>query len=295
LYQVEEQDHALDESLDLELMQLSREALENRRPVRLGGDGLPLPLRNTHRSVGAMLSGEIARRYGAVGLPDDTIQINFRGTAGQSFGAWGAGGLTLTLEGEANDYAGKGLSGGKLVVVPPPGAGYDPERSIVVGNVALYGATGGEAYLRGIAGERFAVRNSGALAVVEGTGDHACEYMTGGVVVILGPTGRNFAAGMSGGTAFVLDMWGRFRQSCNLEMVGLEPVESSDDIALLRRLLHQHQEWTGSVVAQRVLTHWQDYLPRFVKVMPHDLRRMLEQRPALVKGVLTPTRWEAAV
>jgi glutamate synthase domain-containing protein 3 len=228
-----------------------------------------------------MLSGEIARRYGAEGLPDDTIQIAFRGTAGQSFGAWAARGLTLLLEGETNDYAGKGLSGGKLVVAPPRGAGYEPERSIVVGNVALYGATGGEAYVRGIAGERFAVRNSGAQAVVEGVGDHGCEYMTGGVVIVLGPVGRNFAAGMSGGTAFVLDMWGRFRQACNLDMVGLEPLARGDDIALVRRLLEQHVAWTDSTVGRRVLANWHEYLPRFVKVMPHDLRRVLEEQDAL--------------
>jgi glutamate synthase domain-containing protein 3 len=224
-----------------------------------------------------MLSGEIARRFGAEGLPDDTVTVALRGTAGQSFGAWGAPGLTLLLEGETNDYAGKGLSGARLVVRPPEHAAYDPERSIVTGNVALYGATSGEAYFRGIAGERFAVRNSGAQAVVEGVGDHGCEYMTGGVVAVLGPTGRNFAAGMSGGIAFVLDLWGRFESSCNTDMVALEPLEAQEDIALLRRLLKRHVEWTGSGVARRVLANWAEYQPRFVKVMPHDLRRVLAQ------------------
>jgi glutamate synthase domain-containing protein 3 len=225
-----------------------------------------------------MLSGEIARRFGPAGLPDGTIRVDFRGVAGQSFGAWGVHGLTLVLEGETNDYAGKGLSGARLVVTPPATAGYKPDRSIVAGNVALYGATAGEAYFRGMAGERFAVRNSGALAVVEGVGDHGCEYMTGGAVLVLGPTGRNFAAGMSGGTAYVLDLWGRFASSCNLDMVGLEPLADREDIALVRRLLKAHLEWTGSDVAQRILLNWNEYLPRFVKVMPHDLRRALAER-----------------
>jgi len=276
---VEQQDHALADSLDNELIRLASGALEHKGPVRLGNHGgPPLDIRNTHRTVGGRLSGEIVRRYGAAGLPDDTIQIAFRGTAGQSFGAWAARGLTLLLQGETNDYAGKGLSGGKLIVAPPPEAGYEPERSIVVGNVALYGATGGEAYFRGLAGERFAVRNSGAHAVVEGVGDHGCEYMTGGLVVVLGPVGRNFAAGMSGGMAFVLDMWGRFPEMCNLDMVCLEPLSTPEDIGLVRRLVKQHRDWTGSSTAHRVLTHWAEYLPRFVKVMPNDLRRVHEEQ-----------------
>lgn len=201
----------------------------------------------------------------------------------------------MILQGETNDYTGKGLSGGKLVVAPPPEAGYDLERSTVIGNVALYGATGGEAYFRGMAGERFAVRNSGAQAVVEGIGDHGCEYMTGGVVVILGPVGRNFAAGMSGGTAYVLDVWGRFPQMCNLDMVGLEPLATREDIGLVRRLLKQHRDWTGSSTAQRVLTHWAEYLPRFVKVMPHDLRRVLEDQEAAAAAEDEARRYRAAV
>jgi glutamate synthase domain-containing protein 3 len=292
--QVEEQNHYLREALDHDLMDMSRAALELRQQVHLGCDGTPLPLRNTQVSVGAMLAGEIARRHGAKGLPADCLKIDFRGTAGQSFGAWCPPGVTLVLEGETNDYVGKGLSGGRIVVRPPERAGYDPERTIVVGNVALYGATGGEAFFRGIAGERFAVRNSGALTVVEGVGDHGCEYMTGGVVVVLGPTGRNFAAGMSGGTAFVLDVWGRFRESCNTEMVGLEQLEDPDDIALLRRLLKRHGEWTHSVVARRVLDNWTEYVSRFVKVMPHDLRSALEQRSSLTDTEV-PCYTEAAV
>jgi glutamate synthase domain-containing protein 2/glutamate synthase domain-containing protein 3 len=276
----ERQDHALEGSLDAELVELAAPALERKASVRI-----ERAIRNTDRTLGAMLSGEIVRHYGAEGLPNDTIHIALCGTAGQSFGAWGARGLTLSLEGETNDYAGKGLSGARLIVAPPPHAGYDPERSIVTGNVALYGATSGEAYFRGIAGERFAVRNSGAQAVVEGVGDHGCEYMTGGVVVVLGLTGRNFAAGMSGGFAFVLDLWGRFESACNTDMVALETIEAKDDIALLRRLLKRHVDLTGSDIAQRVLTNWSEYLPRFVKVMPHDLRRVLAERveePAFV-------------
>jgi len=225
-----------------------------------------------------MLSGEIARRYGGEGLPDGTIRIDFKGVAGQSFGAWLAHGLTLTLEGTTNDYVGKGLSGGRLAVYPSELAAYEPKDSVVVGNVALYGATGGEAYFQGFAGERFAVRNSGAHTVVEGVGDHACEYMTGGVVVVLGPTGRNFAAGMSGGVAFVLDEHDSFERLCNRDMVSLEAVESEEDIALLRGMVERHLEWTGSGVAERVLGDWDELLPRFVKVMPNDLKRVLKER-----------------
>jgi glutamate synthase domain-containing protein 3 len=198
--------------------------------------------------------------------------------AGQSFGAWAARGLTLTLEGTTNDYVGKGLSGGRLAVFPSRVAAYEPEKSIVVGNVALYGATAGEAYFRGFAGERFAVRNSGAHAVVEGVGDHGCEYMTGGVVVVLGPTGRNFAAGMSGGVAFVLDEEDDFEKLCNRDMVSLEAVESDEDVALLRGMVERHLEWTYSAVADRVLENFEELLPRFVKVMPNDLKRVLRER-----------------
>jgi glutamate synthase (NADPH/NADH) large chain len=198
--------------------------------------------------------------------------------AGQSFGAWATKGLTLTLEGTTNDYVGKGLSGGRLAVFPSKVAAYEPEKSIVVGNVALYGATAGEAYFRGFAGERFAVRNSGAHTVVEGVGDHGCEYMTGGVVVVLGPTGRNFAAGMSGGVAFVLDEEDDFEKLCNRDMVSLEAVESDEDVALLRGMVERHLEWTYSAVAERVLENFEELLPRFVKVMPNDLKRVLRER-----------------
>jgi glutamate synthase (NADPH/NADH) large chain len=269
----ESQDHGLERSMDNELIEGCRPALENGEEVRFSH-----PIQNTNRTVGGMLSGEIARRYGGEGLPDGTIRIDFKGVAGQSFGAWAPKGLTFTLEGTTNDYVGKGLSGGRLAVFPSKMAAYEPEKSIVVGNVALYGATAGEAYFRGFAGERFAVRNSGAHTVVEGVGDHGCEYMTGGVVVVLGPTGRNFAAGMSGGVAFVLDQEDRFGKLCNRDMVGLEAVESEDDVALLRGTVERHLRWTGSTVAERVLENWEELLPKFVKVMPNDLKRVLEER-----------------
>jgi glutamate synthase (NADPH/NADH) large chain len=267
------QDHNLGKSMDNELIEKCLPALEKGEQVHF-----PHPILNTNRTVGGMLSGEIARRYGGEGLPDGTIRIDFKGVAGQSFGAWATRGLTLTLEGTTNDYVGKGLSGGRLAVFPSKVAAYEPEKSIVVGNVALYGATAGEAYFRGFAGERFAVRNSGAHTVVEGVGDHGCEYMTGGVVVVLGPTGRNFAAGMSGGVAFVLDEEDVFEKLCNRDMVGLEAVESEEDIALLRGMVERHLGWTYSAVAARVLGNFEELLPRFVKVMPSDLKRVLRER-----------------
>jgi glutamate synthase domain-containing protein 3 len=269
----EDQDHGLEKSMDNELLERCRPALERKERVRFSRSIL-----NTNRTVGGMLSGEIARRHGGEGLPDGTIRIDFHGVAGQSFGAWATKGLTFTLEGTTNDYVGKGLSGGRLAVFPSKVAAYEPEKSIVVGNVALYGATAGEAYFRGFAGERFAVRNSGAETVVEGVGDHGCEYMTGGVVVVLGPTGRNFAAGMSGGVAFVLDEQEVFERLCNRDMVSLEAVEAEGDVALLRGTVERHLEWTGSSVAQRVLENWEELLPKFVKVMPNDLKRVLEER-----------------
>jgi glutamate synthase (NADPH/NADH) large chain len=273
IHHAEEQNHDLHKAMDNELIERCRPALERKEPVRFAH-----PIFNTKRTVGGMLSGEIARRYGNEGLPEGTIRIDFKGVAGQSFGAWLAKGLTLTLEGTTNDYVGKGLSGGRLAVYPSKVAAYEPEKSIVVGNVALYGATAGEAYFRGFAGERFAVRNSGAHAVVEGVGDHACEYMTGGVVVVLGPTGRNFAAGMSGGIAFVLDEQGSFDRLCNKDMVSLEVVDSEENVALLRGMVERHLEWTGSKVAERVLENWDELLCRFVKVMPNDLKRVLQER-----------------
>jgi len=267
------QDHGLEKSLDNELIERCTPALEDGEEIHF-----ERAITNTKRTVGGMLSGEVARRYGNDGLPDGTVRIDFHGVAGQSFGAWLARGLTFTLEGTTNDYVGKGLSGGRLAVFPSRLAAYNPTRNVVVGNVALYGATAGEAYFRGFAGERFAVRNSGAHAVVEGVGDHACEYMTGGVVVVLGETGRNFAAGMSGGVAFVLDEEGRFERLCNMDMVGLEPVESEEDIELLRGMVEGHLEWSGSERARRVLDQWDEILPHFIKVMPHDLRRVLQER-----------------
>jgi len=265
---VQSQDHGLDAALDHELIARSAAALEHGTPVEFS-----LPIRNVNRTVGTMLGSEISRRYGAEGLPDDTIRISFRGSAGQSFGAFVPSGVSLTLEGDANDYWGKGLSGGRLVVYPPPASTFVPEENVIIGNVALYGATGGETYVRGLAGERFAVRNSGAVAVVEGIGDHGCEYMTGGRVVVLGRTGRNFAAGMSGGIAYVLDVNGDFEQRCNTGMVDLEPLDA-DDEALVRDLVARHVEFTGSTYAARLLDDWELVRQQFVQVMPRDFKRV---------------------
>jgi len=225
-----------------------------------------------------MLSGEVARRYGAAGLPDNTIRFHFKGSAGQSFGAFLVKGISFRLEGEANDYFGKGLSGGRIIAYPPEGAGFVPEETILIGNVALYGATSGEVFLRGLAGERFAVRNSGATAVVEGVGDHGCEYMTGGTVVVLGPTGRNFAAGMSGGIAYVLDERAEFEQACNTSMVLLEPVESLEDRDNLRALIERHTRYTGSTRGKQIIDDFEAYLPKFVKVIPIEYKKVMEQR-----------------
>jgi len=265
------QDHGLERALDrTTLIPACREALEHGKPV-----SLRLPIRNVNRTVGTMLGYEVTSRWGGEGLPDDTIRVHFTGSAGQSFGAFVPRGLTFVLEGDANDYWGKGLSGGKLVVLPPRGSTFAPEENIIIGNVALYGATSGEAYVRGVAGERFAVRNSGALTVVEGVGDHACEYMTGGRVVVLGGTGRNFAAGMSGGIAYVLDRAGDFPRRCNLGMVDLERLDRAEDIELVRDLIRRHVQATGSRHARAVLDDWVSAQPRFVKVMPRDYKRVL--------------------
>jgi glutamate synthase domain-containing protein 3 len=237
---------------------------------------LSLPIRNVHRTVGAMLSGEVAGRYGAEGLPDGTIQLNFNGSAGQSFGAFLAHGITLTLEGDANDYVGKGLSGGTIVVSPPRTSPFLPEENIIVGNVVLYGATSGEAFFSGVAGERFAVRNSGATAVVEGVGDHGCEYMTNGLVLVLGSCGRNFAAGMSGGIAYVLDLNGDFgTHRCNHASVDLEPLVDEQDIKLVRNLIVKHAGLTASPRARWILQNWSEVLPKFIKVFPHEVKRVL--------------------
>jgi glutamate synthase (NADPH) large chain len=268
---VQPQDHGLQQALDHELLKRARPALDHLTPVEIS-----LPVRNVHRSVGTMLSGEIARSYGSEGLPDDTIRIHLSGSAGQSLGAFLANGVTLTLEGDANDYVGKGLSGGRLIVHPPRGAGFAAEENILIGNVVLYGATSGEAFFNGVAGERFAVRNSGATAVVEGVGDHGCEYMTNGVVIVLGPCGRNFAAGMSGGVAYVFDERMEFtKERCNLASVDLEPVLEARDVELVRDLVSRHADLTGSARARMILENWQDMLPRFIKVFPHEFKRVL--------------------
>ena len=269
---VEKQDHGLEKALDNVIIKKAKRAIEHREPVEI-----ELPVRNSNRCVGTMLSGEIAKRYGDDGLPNDTIQCYFRGSAGQSFGAFLAKGVTLKVQGDANDYIGKGLSGGKIIVYPPREASFVPEENILIGNVALYGATSGEAYFRGLGGERFCVRNSGATAVVEGVGDHGCEYMTRGLVAVLGKAGRNFAAGMSGGIAYVLDPDGDFKSRCNLGMVGLHPVESKHDQDTLRGLLKKHFEYTDSAVAKKILDHWEAYVVKFVKVLPEDYKKVLDK------------------
>ncbi|MBU1212051.1 MAG: glutamate synthase large subunit [Alphaproteobacteria bacterium] len=299
VYHCERQDHGLEKVLDNKLIELAAPAIENKTPVRH-----ELAIKNTDRTAGTMLSGMIAKKYGHAGLPEDTIWFTFKGTAGQSFGAWVTHGVTLDLIGEGNDYVGKGLSGGKLIVRPDPKSGIVPEESIIVGNTLLYGAIAGECYFRGIAGERFAVRNSGAYAVIEGTGDHCCEYMTGGVVVVLGETGRNFAAGMSGGVAYVLDEKGDFESKCNMAMVQFEPIDADPGIAeklkanggmessilsdtmrdmlgqdaeRLHALIVRHAHYTNSKKAQAILADWDTYLPKFKKVMPTEYRRALTE------------------
>jgi glutamate synthase (NADPH/NADH) large chain len=296
-HQCEAQDHGLDHALDHRLIEQAKPSLEKARKVKIESQ-----VRNVNRTVGTMLSHEVARRYGHAGLPDDTIHVSLTGTAGQSFGAFLAKGVTLELTGEANDYVGKGLSGGRLIVKPAAPFRGAPEENIIVGNTVLYGAIAGECYFRGVAGERFAVRNSGATAVVEGVGDHGCEYMTGGTVVVLGQTGRNFAAGMSGGVAFVLDEAGSFEKRCNLSMVALEPVPEEEaasetgeveshgkvdvrhlgraDDELLRSLIEKHAQYTGSERARHILSNWDRYRCKFVKVMPNEYRRALKEMAA---------------
>jgi len=304
IYHSVAQDHELDNVLDRRLIADTKDAIEHAKHVRLD-----LSIRNSDRSTGAMLSGVIARRYGHAGLRDEAIHIKFKGTAGQSFGAFLAKGVTLELEGEANDYVGKGLSGGRIVVYPPQEARkLTPESSIIVGNTVLYGAIAGECYFRGVAGERFGVRNSGAIAVIEGTGDHGCEYMTGGIIVVIGETGRNFAAGMSGGIAYVLDEARTFAQRCNMAMVELEPVAAEEEVMQrhlhsggdlqahgrvdvmhdmsrfdaerLHQLIANHARYTGSTRARRILEDWDAYLPKFRKVMPVEYRRALAELAA---------------
>ena len=294
IFNCEKQKHGLEKALDNDLIEKARPALENQTPVRI-----EIPVRNINRSVGAMLSGQIARRYGHQGLPNDTIHVSMKGNAGQSFGAWLACGVTFELEGDANDYVGKGLSGGRLVIYPPKESPFKPNENIIIGNTVLYGAIAGQCYFRGVAGERFAVRNSGAIAVIEGVGDHGCEYMTGGCVVVLGGIGRNFAAGMSGGIAYVLDEEGDFEIRCNLAMVEIEEIAkevgdydadqdmaevmadmTSGDERRLRFLIERHMKFTGSTRAEEILNNWQAMLPKFVKVMPIDYRRALAEMKA---------------
>ncbi|NTV52001.1 MAG: glutamate synthase large subunit [Candidatus Firestonebacteria bacterium] len=269
---VRSQDHALEKAFDQELIKAAQPALTSGKSVKVA-----MPIRNIHRTAGAMLSGEVVKKYGPQGLPDGTIEFNFTGSAGQSFGAFLAPGVAFHVEGDANDYVGKGMSGGRIVVVPPKQATFVPEESIIAGNVILYGATGGEVYLRGLAGERFCVRNSGANAVVEGLGDHGCEYMTGGCVAVIGPTGVNFAAGMSGGVAYVYDESEIFDTRCNLDMVDLESVTKEYDKKRLRALLEKHLQYTGSLKAKKILENWETTLPLFVKVMPIDYKKVLER------------------
>ncbi|MDP1896568.1 MAG: glutamate synthase-related protein, partial [Sulfurimicrobium sp.] len=290
----ETQDHGLDKALDHQLIAQAKTALENRQAVVINST-----IGNVNRTAGTMLSHEVAKRYGHAGLPDDTITVKLTGTAGQSFGAFLAHGVSFELTGEGNDYVGKGLCGGRIVVMPPSECKIVAEENIIVGNTVLYGATSGECYFRGVAGERFAVRNSGAVAVVEGLGDHGCEYMTGGMVIVLGQTGRNFAAGMSGGVAYVLDEDGSFERRCNMSMVQLEPIpeeaaisETGEveahgrvhfnhlgkaDEAALRGKIEKHLRYTGSARAKEILDNWASYLPKFVKVMPTEYRRALQE------------------
>ena len=304
LFNCEDQDHGLEKAIDHQLIEQAKPALEQGEPVKID-----VAIHNYNRTFGTMLSGRLAERYGFAGLPDDTIYIKAKGTAGQSFGAWLAKGITIELAGEGNDYVGKGLSGGRLVIYPPKESGIaKAEENIIVGNTVLYGAVSGECYFRGVAGERFCVRNSGATAVIEGVGDHGCEYMTGGIVVCLGATGRNFAAGMSGGIAYVLDEKGTFEQCCNLSMVELQPIKEEDDAleeldhqggdletqgrvdishdmtrfdaVRLRQLVEKHMHYTDSSVARNILDNWDKYLRKFVKVMPVDYRRALEELQA---------------
>jgi glutamate synthase (ferredoxin) len=277
------QDHGLDKALDnTALLDLAKPALERKERVEA-----TLPIRNVNRVVGTILGSEVTRRYGPDGLPQDTINFNFRGSAGQSFGAFIPRGMTLTLEGDSNDYIGKGLSGGKIIVFPPRESTFVPEENIIVGNVAFYGATSGEAYIRGAAGERFCVRNSGVHAVIEAVGDHGCEYMTGGRVVVIGPTGRNFAAGMSGGVAYVLDEAGNFAQNCNKEMVQLYAIDQDEEeMKLVQAMVRKHVEYTQSARGELILSNWEDYKAKFVKVLPNDYKRVIEaQQQMLADGL----------
>ena len=265
------QDHGLDKALDnTQLLKICEPALARKEKVRA-----TVKIQNVNRVVGTITGSELTRRHGPAGLPEDTIHLTFKGSAGQSFGAFIPRGMTLELEGDANDYLGKGLSGGKIILYPPKESTFVPEDNIITGNVALYGATAGEAYIRGMAGERFCVRNSGVHAVVESVGDHGCEYMTGGTVVVLGATGRNFAAGMSGGVAYVLDTVGDFSKRCNMQMVALEKMTAPAEIAEIRGMIERHVKYTQSKRGKQILDLWEDMVPKFVKVMHKDYKRVL--------------------
>ena len=270
--QVGEQRHDIDSVKDVSILEAAREALENRKEV-----SLEYAIGNTDRAVGAMLSGAVAARYGEEGLPDQTVTVKFKGSAGQSFGAFLAHGIRFKLEGEANDYLGKGLSGGHISVQPPVRSNFEAEKNVIVGNTLLYGATSGEVYINGRAGERFAVRNSGAVAVVEGVGDHCCEYMTGGRVVVLGETGRNFAAGMSGGVAYVWDKNHNFDYFCNMEMVELSLLEEATARKELHELVRQHYLYTGSKLARTMLDNWNRYVDEFIQVTPIEYKKVLAE------------------
>jgi glutamate synthase (ferredoxin) len=272
---VREQDHGIDRAFDNELVARCRPAIEHQTPVEFTSF-----IRNSDRTVGTILGYEVTKRHGAAGLPDETIRMTFHGSAGQSFGAFLPRGITMTLVGDANDYFGKGLSGGRLIAYPPLRSTFRTSENIILGNVTFYGATGGDAYVSGLAGERFCVRNSGATVVVEGVGDHGCEYMTGGRVLILGRTGRNFAAGMSGGIAYVLDADGRFARRCNPDMVDLEPLADADDLAFVHVALMKHVTYTGSRYAARLLEEWPALQRQIVKVMPREYKRALAAEAA---------------
>jgi glutamate synthase (NADPH/NADH) large chain len=278
LYKQEDQDHGLSEVIDWKLLQTAKPALENQKKVTGS-----FTIKNTDRTIGTILSNEITKKYKAAGLPEDTIHFKLNGTAGQSFGAFNTNGITLELEGDANDYFGKGLSGARLIIYPPKQASFVPEENSIIGNVAFYGATSGEAFIRGKAGERFGVRNSGANVVVEGVGDHGCEYMTGGCVIVLGGTGRNFAAGMSGGIAYIYDVKGEFNTMCNKEMVELDPI-NLEDIQWLNEMIAKHHEYTGSSVAKFVLDDFENQLKNFIKVFPTDYKKVLQHKRGMVEA-----------
>jgi glutamate synthase (ferredoxin) len=271
------------------ILPLCKPAIDNGTKVEA-----TLQIRNVNRVVGTITGSEITRKYGPEGLPPGTINLTFQGSAGQSFAAFVPRGMTMILEGDANDYVGKGLSGGTVVVYPPKDATFVAEENILIGNVALYGATSGEAYFRGVAGERFAVRNSGASAVVEGVGDHGCEYMTGGRVVVLGATGRNFAAGMSGGVAYVLDEAGSFATRCNKEMVGLGKLDDVEEAKSVHALISRHAQLTGSKRAREVLDNWSQFQGFFVRVMPHDFKRVVDAQKKMLETGMSQAEAEMA-